>query len=189
MIKAIIFDCFGVLASDGWLPFRERYFGNTPRLLEQAISFNKAVDAGISTYDEFISQIATLAGISREQVRDEIENNIPDETLFAYISQDLKPHYKIGMLSNVADDWLDEIFTREQVQLFDAIALSYEIGSIKPELASYKTIAARLGVDASECIFIDDQPKYCEGAVEAGMQAIHYTSLPQLTHALTRILR
>jgi hypothetical protein len=25
-VTTVIFDCFGVLVSDGWLPFKQRYF-------------------------------------------------------------------------------------------------------------------------------------------------------------------
>ena len=133
MIKAIVFDCFGVLASDGWLPYRKLHFSKNPILLEEAIALNKNVDAGISKYDDFIKQVAEMAGVSEEAARADIENNIPNEELFDYIKSDLKPRYKIGMLSNAAENWLDEMFTNEQVELFDATALSYEIGFIKPD--------------------------------------------------------
>ncbi len=188
MIKAIVFDCFGVLASDGWLPFRDSHFASDPDKFEKVIEINKKVDAGIIKYDDFIAQVADLAGVSDADARKDIENNIPDEALFEYIKIELKSSYKIGMLSNAADDWLDEMFTPDQVGLFDAVALSFEIGAIKPNLLAYQTIANRLGVDLSECVFIDDQPKYCEGANLAGMQAILYKNVKQLKLQLTQIL-
>jgi hypothetical protein len=61
MIKAVVFDCFGVLASDGWLPFREKYFGNDPQLFRKATELNKRTDSGLLSYDEFIEAIARLA--------------------------------------------------------------------------------------------------------------------------------
>lgn len=189
MIKAIIFDCFGVLASDGWLPFRDSHFSSDPILFEQVIAINKRVDAGIIQYDDFIAQVAALAGVSAEQAHRDIENNVPDEKLFAYIEHDLKSSYKIGLLSNAADNWLDEMFTPGQVSLFDAVALSYEMGAIKPGHVTYETIATRLGVDVSECIFLDDQPKYCDGAVQAGMQTILYKDFAQAKQQLSDLLR
>ena len=188
MIKAIIFDCFGVLASDGWLPFRELHFSKDPILLAKAITLNKNVDAGISKYDDFVKQVADLAGISELDARKDIENNIPNEELFYYIKDELKPSYKIGMLSNAGENWLDEIFTLEQVELFDTTALSYEIGSIKPDLITYQTVAKRLGIETSECVFIDDQLKYCEGAVKAGMQVINYINFAQMKSDLDHLL-
>ena len=35
-IKGIIFDCFGVLATDGWLPFKNKYFKEKPALFRKA---------------------------------------------------------------------------------------------------------------------------------------------------------
>ena len=69
MIKAIIFDCFGVLASDGWLPFREKYFSDNPDLLEKAIASNKRMDAGLHTYEDFLREIADLSEVPLNETR------------------------------------------------------------------------------------------------------------------------
>ena len=158
MIKAIVFDCFGVLASDGWLPFKVRYFEDNQELSLQATLLNKAVDSGQASFDEFVREVASMAGVSEELARQQIEHNIPDEKLFAYI-EELKQQYLIGLLSNAGDNWLDSIFTPEQVSLFNAVALSYEIGAIKPDVRAYEAIVDRLRVAPSECIFVDDQPR------------------------------
>jgi len=189
MIKAIVFDCFGVLATDGWLPFRESHFSKNPLLLEKALTLNKKADAGVLHYDDFVKQVAQMARMSESATHGAIEGNIPNEALLEYIKSELKPHYKIGMLSNAPENWLDKMFTSEQVALFDATTLSYELGAIKPDLIMYQTIARRLGVEPSECIFIDDQPTYCEGAARAGMSVIQYVDFAQmkaeLIHKLT----
>ena len=187
MIKAIIFDCFGVLASDGWLPFKAKYFASDPALLEQSIVLNKNVDAGVISYDNFITSVANLAHVSEDEARSTIKHNVRNDALFDYIRDQLKPSYKIGLLSNAAEDRLAEMFRTDQVALFDATVLSFQIGAIKPDPMTYQTIAERLGVDVSECIFIDDQPKYCEGATQAGMVAIHYQGLSPLKLELNQL--
>jgi len=179
MIKGIIFDCFGVLASDGWLPFRHTHFGAQPELLEQVKALNRQVDAGILEYDDFIEGVASLANVSISEAHLQIEGNVPDAELFTFISHELKPRFNIGMLSNAADNWLDKMFTPEQVALFDAVTLSYEIGAIKPDPVAYQTIAARLGLQVEDCLFVDDQARYCQGAQSIGMQAICYANFEQ----------
>lgn len=174
-IKAIIFDCFGVLATDGWLPFRDHYFGANPELYERAVASNKRVDAGLHSYDDFIKEVASMAGVTPHDARETIEDNVPNLQLLTYIKDKLKSHYKLGFLSNAGANWLDGIFEPWQVKLFDEILLSYQIGAIKPDPIMYETIAARLGVVPEECIFIDDQPRYCDGAEAVGMRAILYT--------------
>jgi HAD superfamily hydrolase (TIGR01509 family) len=189
MIRAVIFDCFGVLARDGWLPFREKYFGSNPDHLELAIASNKRVDAGLTSYDDFITEVAQLAELSEAEAMNEIENNPPDEQLFTFIQQELKPNYKIGMLSNAGANWLDEIFEPWQVDLFDEYVLSYQIGAIKPQAIMYETIAERLGVLPEECIFVDDQLRYVEGARDVGMTAILHESAAATISEIEDILR
>jgi HAD superfamily hydrolase (TIGR01509 family) len=179
VIRAVVFDCFGVLASDGWLPYKAKYFGDDPALRGRASELTDQVDAGAITLDQFISQVASLAGMPEETTRQQIENNIPDEAVFTLIRR-LKQNYLIGLLSNAGDDWLAEIFTSDQVVLFDAVALSYEMKCLKPQALAYATIAKRLGAQVSECVFIDDQPRHVEGAQQAGMTALLYANADQL---------
>lgn len=188
MIKAVIFDCFGVLVHDGWLPFKQKYFQSDQALFAEATDLNKAVDAGYIDYYDFVSQVSSLAGISVTQAHTEIAQNPTDRALMDYIRAFLKPSYKIGMLSNAGANWLDDLFTPQELALFDATALSYEMGMVKPQAECYETIANRLDVSVDECIFIDDQERYCSGAVDAGMHAIHFTSTPQLITELTQVL-
>ena len=188
MIKAIIFDCFGVLTTDGWLPFKDKYFGHEPDLLQQATNLNKQADAGLISYQDFLRAVSQLAAVSPQVVSQHIDNNVPNEQLFEYIKQ-LKMDYKIGMLSNAADNWLVDMFTPEQVELFDAIALSYETGFIKPQIGAYEISAERLGVSPNECIFVDDQERYCTGAQDIGMQAVWYRDFDQAKTDLKKLLQ
>lgn len=185
MIKAIIFDCFGVLVHDGWRPFREHHFSHDADLMERAIASNKRSDAGLQTHEDFIQEVAEMAIMDAAEARREIESNPADSELFELISK-LKPHYKIGVLSNAGADWLDELFTPKQRDLFDGVVLSYQIGTIKPDPRMYETIAMRLGLEPHECLFVDDQPRYCEGAREIGMAAVAYESANQLTKELKK---
>lgn len=188
MIEAVVFDCFGVLATDGWLPFRERYFSHDPELLERATVSNKKVDAGLHHFDDFIDEVAAMAGLQPAEARHQIANNVPNTTLFEYITRELKPRYKLGFLSNAGQNWLEDIFTPEQIALFDAIVLSFEIGAIKPDPITYETVAEKLGVVPEVCVFVDDQPRYCEGAEAVGMRAIWYESTPQTIADLEKVL-
>jgi putative hydrolase of the HAD superfamily len=187
MTRAVIFDCFGVLATDGWLPFRQKYFGHDPKLRQQVTDLNKQVDAGLADYEEFEKTLSELAHLPMNEVQRAIENNQPNEPLFELIRA-LKPEYKIGMLSNAGANWLERIFTPDQIALFDATALSYETGFVKPDPRAYACIAQRLGVAPEEAILIDDQERYASGAHEVGMQMILYQDFEQTKAELTKRL-
>ncbi len=187
MVEAIIFDCFGVLATDGWLPFRQKYFGNNPELKQQVTDLQRQVDAGLADYEDFIQTLATLSGETVPAVWNAIRDNQPNEPLFELI-RELKPKYKIGLLSNAGADWLHDIFTDDQVALFDAVALSYETGFVKPDRRAYQNIADRLGVTPKNCILVDDQARYEAGAKDVGMSMILYQAFDQVSQELKQRL-
>lgn len=187
MVKAIIFDCFGVLVTEAWLPFKREYFAGDAVLFEKASDAAKKANLGLINHSDFIKEAAKLAGISPEEAWAYISRNVPDEELFEYIVE-LKKEYKIGFLSNIAGDYLNRMFTPEQIELFDAIELSYESGFIKPEPRAYINIAKKLGVDVSEAVMVDDQPRNIYGAEAANMPAILYENVDQFKAELKTLL-
>lgn len=187
MIKAVIFDCFGVLVTDGWIDFYNRYLSHSKELRDQAHDAVMRVDTGIDDYDWFFGELSRLSGIPAPDVKKHVQTNQINEQLFSLIRK-LKPEYKIGMLSNVGENQLDRLFSDEQQKLFDGIVLSYQVGQIKPAPIMYETIATKLGMLPDECVFIDDQPRFCVGARDVGMQAIDYDNPVQAVADIQRIL-
>ncbi len=51
----------------------------------------------------------------------------------------------------------------------DAVVLSCEVGSHKPEAAIYQTALDALGVEPADAVFVDDQTPYCDGARALGI--------------------
>lgn len=188
MIKAVIFDCFGVLAEDGWLPFKRKYLAHDPELTDAVRYLGKQVDMGSRTNDVFLQETARLTGVPVDEVRRALSRRVPNEALFAYIAQALKPRYKIGLLSNASYDVLSELFTPEQAALFDASVLSYEVGLTKPDPRMFALAAERLGVSLNDCLLIDDVERYAVAAEEAGMRSLVYTDFAQFRHAIAPLL-
>lgn len=184
MIRAIIFDCFGVLAVDGWGPFKQRYFADKPDALREVAAIGRLVDAGKCSVDVMITAIARSLQLSEWEVREAVNRREPHEELFAYIKKELKPNYKIGLLSNASYDVRTELFTPTQNALFDGGLLSYDVGMTKSGPKMYEMIANKLDVEPSECVMVDDQARYCDVARRAGMQAILYENPEQLRRLL-----
>jgi putative hydrolase of the HAD superfamily len=187
MIKAVIFDCFGVLATDDWLPFKQAHFGHDPELFQHAGDINQQSNAGFISFEQFVQEIADMAGVSTQEVQKVLRSNTPNEELFAYI-RELKPKYKIGMLSNSSSNWLSEIFTAEQIALFDSTILSYMAHTAKPDPRIYELSAEDLQVEIEECVFTDDQERYATAARDVGMQGIAYKGFEQFKADLEKIL-
>jgi epoxide hydrolase-like predicted phosphatase len=189
MIKAVIFDCFGVLTTDGWLPFKRKKFGHDQDLERQATDLSRAMNGGYISVDDFLTQIAQLAGVSKAEVRRATEHTVTDDELLAYIRDELKPRYKIGLLSNAGSNWLKRLFAAEQIALFDEVALSCETGYQKPDPRAYATLAEKLGVQPEECVFTDDQAGYCSAAEAIGMRSVVFRDSTQFQRDFAALLR
>ena len=188
MYKAIIFDCFDVLVTNGLPIFVKRYMGGSYESHTAIISLEESLNSGRIDYDTFLLKVSEMGNVSLEETRSILDNNQPDIELFDYIEKKLMLHYKLGMLSNAGDDWLDEMMGPERKSLFEVIVLSYQVGYTKPQREIYEITAQRLNVQPQECIMIDDKNRYCEGAIEAGMKAIEYKTVNQMINELEYIL-
>lgn len=178
-IKAIIFDCFGVLVADSMNLFCDTYLSDRPEVVAEIRRLDHLSTEGKMTWDALVDELVRLSGINHDEVNRVLDINPPNLPLFDYIAKELKPHYQLGFLSNAADDWLNELFTSGQLALFDDFVLSYQHNMRKPDTAIFELAASRLGVLPSECILVDDVGAYCQGAREVGMSAVQYVSLDQ----------
>lgn len=57
------------------------------------------------------------------------------------------------------------------LEWFDGIVVSSDEHIVKPDVRIYKILLERYGINADECLFIDDRTDNVHGAVEAGMNA------------------
>lgn len=188
-IKAVVFDLYGVLALNGWQAFKARHFTDRVDVWDQIFEIGRKVDAGLADYDELIKFTAEQAGESEETVRYQLEHTSANDQLLDYIRSDLKRWYSIGILSNASRaEVVSQIFTPEQEDLFTEIILSHHIGLTKPDTRMYEAIAGKLGVLTEECVFVDDQERHVEGAINAGMQGLVYKDIPTLRADLDRLL-
>lgn len=188
MIKAIIFDCFGVLVGKG---FRQTYAAAGGNPVKDSVFIAKLLDEaslGLITPDEMSQKITESIGISHETWHQAVvRSEQPDQTLLKFIKE-LKKSYKVAILSNANIGVLQHKFTPQQLQIFDAVVVSAEVGMIKPSPQIYEYTAKKLAVETVECVFIDDREAYCQAAIAVGMQAIWFKGLSQFKAEIERIL-
>ncbi len=189
MIKAIIFDCFGVIVTDTLVAFRETQFGDDPVKIRQTIDATRAVDLGMISKPEFLQIIADLSGMTVQGVFEMLESgSVLDRRLLEKIKS-LRSTYKIGMLSNISPHRLEDFLSADDKALFDALSLSYEIGFVKPDPQAYQVATKQLGVSPEECVFIDDQERNVTAARAVGMHGIHYKNFAQFERELKKLLQ
>lgn len=188
MIKAVVFDCFGVLAREGFFPYLEKYFEPDSSDKQEAMDTMRRMSAGLLSHDDCIAELARLANISNSEMQAMLTDNPPDEQLFEYIEVGIKPNFKVAMLSNAGADKTIELFGERRSLLFDDIVLSYQVGLTKPELEIFELAAKRLGVLVDEIVFVDDVERYCNAAEQVGMRAIWHQDSAETIARLKELL-
>lgn len=188
MIKAIIFDCFGVLTAGTWKAFMD----SLPETADTraASELNRAYDAGIITKEEFLKGVKDATGHEPQQIEEllasDITKNIP---LLNYIRDLRERGYRIGMLSNIATNWIRDTFlAAEEQQLFDDMVMSFEVGMVKPDPRIFRLACDRLGVETNETVLVDDIDRYCAVARDEGLQTVVYADFIQTKSEIERIL-
>lgn len=189
MLRAVIFDCFGVLYLDASKHFYETHIPNYEVLWPELMQLTKASDYGLITQDELVDGVVELTGAKREFVADNIRGvHRRNQALLEY-AEELRGSYHLGMLSNIGPGAMDSFFApEERERLFDAVVLSGDVGMTKPHPAIFALMAERLGVSPHECVMIDDIEENCGGADAAGMKAVKYDTNTQVERDLARLL-
>jgi len=188
MIRAVIFDCFGVLAGGDWKDFWTTL--PNPELRSGARELRKAYDIGKLSQAEFNQKLSELTDIPFQEIRSIFNSDklAKNKQLIDYI-RTLKSNYKIGLLSNVGSSWIeDKLLSSEEQSLFDTMVFSYRVSMAKPNPQIYLLVASNLNVEPSECVFIDDIESYCDVAEKLGMKVIVYDSFTNLKDKLSKIL-
>lgn len=182
MIKAIIFDCFGVLIGTGFKDTYARAGGDPEKDKLFIDNLLDSANRGRVTSLEMSQRISEKLQIPFDEWRKVVANSeMPNQSLLEYIEQTRKK-YKTAILSNANIGTMERKFTAKQLNLFNAVVVSAEVGMIKPELEIYLYTAKMLAVEPQECLFIDDNQTYCDGANKVGMKTICYRSLLQFKH-------
>lgn len=189
MVKAIIFDCFGVVITDTLEHAYTTLGGDFKQDLPKIIEVLHAADKGqITNHHEILAE---MLGVSESAYTNAISSGRKvNEELLAYIEKELKPNYRVAMLSNVSKGRLPEIFGEGFLeQYFDPVIASGDIGFAKPEARAFEIAADSVGVRLDECVFTDDRPEYLEGARAVGMKTILFDTTEQFIHDLEKLLK
>jgi putative hydrolase of the HAD superfamily len=170
------------LRVDGDL-FRRVYRRNRP-----------AFDSGAATDEQYWRAVVEECGLNSSEVDVEplIALDVQSWTqlngAMVQFVQDVRSQvYRLAMISNMTRNTL--VAMRRELPwlaLFDECVFSCELGVNKPDAAIYRECARRLGLQASECLFVDDSAKNVQGARDVGMAAIRFEAMEQFLFELER---
>ena len=197
-IKGVIFDYGRVLA---WTQHQEpraaweRRLGLAPGALTRAVHNEHswmAAQRGSISIDAHWQEVSTalrLTPADTTALRAAFyAGDVLNVELVACIDR-LRTHgLRVGLLSNFSADLRTMLAQQDLIRRFDALAISAEIGVMKPDAAAYQAILAMLQMEAHACVFIDDVPANVAAAQAVGLHGIVFEDNPSCLAALTHLL-
>lgn len=183
MIRAVIFDFFGVLTNDqysDWLSSRHLARAG------QFADISHQADLDEITMGQFFSRLAGLAKTPIPTVETEFRSTMIIRPGVVALARQLRSWgYPLGLLSNSNGPWLRDLLRRHELErLFDVVVISGEVGLVKPQPEIFALALDQLKVAPSEAIFIDDRPDNVAAAATVGIEAILYTDEAELKRRL-----
>jgi HAD superfamily hydrolase (TIGR01509 family) len=95
--------------------------------------------------------------------------------------------YRLGLLSNTNEAHWEYISRGRYGMLpraFDVLALSYQMGTMKPSREIFVRAAELAGARPQEIFYVDDRAEHIAAACQVGYDAVRYTSTAELVREL-----
>ena len=189
MVKAVVFDMFETLVS---LYRTELYFGEhmckDMGLTEE--KFRKYWDTtdddrstGVKRFEDTIKEILEKNNIFSEETYEKVVRKRYESRrrVFKCYREDIKPMLqairdkgvKVALITNCFSEEAVAIKESDLFEFFDVPVLSFDEGVMKPDLEIYRRALKRLGVEASECLYVGDGGSHeLQAAKEIGMKPL-----------------
>lgn len=197
-IKALVFDCGGVVLRDR----DESYYARWEQRL--------GLDAGVlkqELYQGFLWSQAELGNISEDQFwrsageryglspaesdalgADAWKSWGVDPVVLSLVKR-ARGRFRIAMLSNATDALESKLSAIYGIaDLFDPIVNSSRLGIAKPAPEIYQELLKRMGLEAGETVFIDDRADNVAAAASLGMHVIWFVHPNELERQLSPYL-
>ena len=104
----------------------------------------------------------------------------PNDPMIARMRSLRARGYRMALLTNNVREW--QPLWRRMLpvdEIFEVLVDSGFVGMRKPDAEIYELTLERLGLPASECLFVDDTDVNCDAARALGMTAVHFRDTEQ----------
>ena len=174
--KAIIFDFFGVISSEVAPVYFKKYFPEE-RIYEIKEKYITPADRGDISYDHLMVQLGALVGATADQVRKDWESEVVINEDIVSLIRKMRSRCKVALLSDAPQEFLRAILRKHNLEeLFDVVVISSEVKTIKKDKEIYTMVLNKLGINAREAVFIDDNPNNIRIAEEIGIEGYLFLS-------------
>jgi putative hydrolase of the HAD superfamily len=152
------------------------------------LDYDAAILSGRTYWEKIAEEVG--AKFTPEQIERLIERDARmwmdiNEPMLAWAIEIKRAALLTAILSNMGEDVLRAM--RQSfpwLAQFDALIWSCELGIVKPDPAIYLDAIEKLGVQPEEALFIDNLEVNVVGAEAAGLNALLFTNIEQLSRDL-----
>ncbi len=189
MIKALIFDFYGVIYSNfDWDVIDERIYPDETKAKE-FIALKRAANKGDLSNDKFLTEVSKIAEDVKYPDKPAVKLDSSVNYSVLGLIESMKNKYKIGLLSNGTQEHINSVFKKlgGANKFFDVVVTSSDTQFIKPSKEAFIGTVKRLGTKTEETVVVDDSPGHIEGAINAGLKTIQFSDMKQLRQDLERL--
>jgi putative hydrolase of the HAD superfamily len=180
MIKNIIFDCGRVI-----MQYDERYISSFFTDNEEDTELLATVGMHRKYWNAFdegtLAEKDYLEAVKKElpeRLHSAVEglcaawtSHMPPVEGIEDVIKEIKASGKgLYLLSNFNKRLRNELHLAPSLLLFDGLVISGEIGMVKPNVEIYEYLLKKYGLDASECLFVDDRLDNIEAGESVGIK-------------------
>lgn len=175
-MKAIILDMYGVIVKqtgDDFVPYVQQTFPDkTPE--EIYTPWFKADRGELSSLDVW-AQIGFKGDL--EKIEKEYLDTIELNDGFIDFIETASKKYKLAIISNDSSRWSKYIREKFDInKYFDVISISGDLKIEKPDKRIFQLTIDKLGVNAEDCLYVDDREGNLEAAEKTGMNTVMINS-------------
>jgi len=198
MIKAIIFDFGNVICKftneillEKIANLSGKNMEEVRKIIYQDSDVTKEFESGKISGEEFYKRLSKMCNID---VPYQELKTIYSENKFSRIEgskeliEKLMKKYKVSLLSNTSEwDWDYMIQVAPEIEAFETITKSYEVGAMKPSEIIFEDALNKLKIKPEECVYTDDILEYVGVAKGMGFLAFQFTTVKKFEDDLRSV--
>lgn len=197
-IDTVIFDVGNVLVDYDWKKYLNSFGFDEEmnKAIAEAMFLNPVwdeADRGILTPEELGDAFVRNCPEYEKELR--MLYKTPGQTVFSldYAKDWIRTLKKQGLKVYILSNYSERTFEQTKAQLdflplADGALFSFQCHMIKPERGIYQELIDRYNIIPNRAVFIDDRQKNVDGAREAGLQALRFTTYEDTRRTLERLL-
>ncbi|MFF4796246.1 HAD-IA family hydrolase [Streptomyces sp. NPDC001276] len=156
----------------------------------EGIRITEELERGALTQSQWNEAAAALLGIPPDNLMGRIFADLrPEPSVIAAAAAARRAGVRVGILSNSVGLTPWNLYDGYEVEKrYDAVVLSEDHGTRKPEPEMFRLVLGELGLTAEECVFVDDTEQHLAPAADLGFATVHAVDPARTVAALEALL-